>query len=93
MTGCRAVEWVLERREGAKETSSMATGIFKAETRGRSSWKEDVFVRMEQSPLPPTEIIQSDPKWTRKMASGEGNRGVGPQAEAGDREKPRVPGP
>lgn len=47
----------------------MATGIVKAETRGRSSWKEDVFVRMEQSPLPPAERIQSDPEWTRKMAS------------------------
>jgi hypothetical protein len=60
-------------QEGAMETSPMATGIVKAETRGRSSWKEDVFVRMEQSPLPPTERIQSDPEWTRKMASREGN--------------------
>lgn len=81
----------VREREGAKETSSMATGIFKAETRGRSSWKEDVFVRMEQSPLPPTEIIQSDPKWTRKMASGEGNRDVGPQAEAGGQRETKSP--
>lgn len=73
------------------ETSSMATGIFKAETRGRSSWKGDVFVRMEQSPLPPTEIIQSDPKWTRKMASGEGDRDVGPQAEAGGQSEAKSP--
>lgn len=77
-------------QEGAMETSSMATGIFKAETRGRSSWK-DVFVRMEQSPLPPTEIIQSDPKWTRKMASEEGNRDLGPQAEAGGRGETKSP--
>lgn len=81
----------VREQEGAMETSSMATGIFKAETRGRSSWKGDVFVRMEQSPLPPTEIIQSDPRWTRKMASREGNRYVGPQAEAGGQSETESP--
>lgn len=51
--GVSTLEGRTREQEGAMETSSMATGIFKAETRGKSSWKEDVFVRMEQSPLPP----------------------------------------
>lgn len=70
-------------QEGATETSSTATGIFKAETRGRSSWKEDVRAH-GQSPLPPTERIQSDPKWTRKeMPSEEGTSAPRPETGRG----------
>lgn len=73
----------LREQEGAKKTSSTATGIFKAETRGRSSWKEDVRAH-GQSPLPPTERIQSVPKWTRKeMPSEEGTSAPGPETGRG----------
>lgn len=74
------------------ETSSMATGIVKAETRGRSSWKEDVFVRMERAPFLQRREFKVTQIGPGRWHSEKGIKTWDPRLRLVDGVKPRVPG-